>query len=66
MLTTPGLGGIVFAVKEGGSAFQRILTYTLNSVAKKTVNVLFLAIGLIVTGHAIRNALTHGDQHDHR
>ena len=46
VLTTPGLGGIVFAVKEGRSAFQRILTYTLNSVTKKIVNVLFLTIGL--------------------
>ena len=53
VLTTPGLGGIVSAVKEGRSAFQRILTYTLNSVTKKIVNVLFLTIGLIVTGHAI-------------
>ena len=53
VLTTPGLGGIVAAVKEGRSAFQRILTYTLNSVTKKIVNVLFLTIGLIVTGHAI-------------
>src|ERR1700728_4774420 len=53
VLTKPGLGGIVLAVKEGRSAFQRILTYTLNSVTKKIVNVLFLTIGLIVTGHAI-------------
>jgi H+-transporting ATPase len=53
VLTTAGLGGIVAAVKEGRSAFQRILTYTLNSVTKKIVNVLFLVIGLIVTGHAI-------------
>jgi H+-transporting ATPase len=53
VLTTAGLGGIVAAVKEGRSAFQRILTYTLNSVTKKIVNVLFLVIGLMVTGHAI-------------
>jgi H+-transporting ATPase len=53
VLTAPGLGGIVSAVKEGRSAFQRILTYTLNSVTKKIVNVLFLTIGLIATGHAI-------------
>jgi H+-transporting ATPase len=33
--------------------FQRILTYTLNSVTKKVVQVLFLAVGLIMTGHAI-------------
>jgi len=53
VLTAPGLGGIVAAVKEGREAFQRILTYTLNSVTKKIANVLFLSIGLIVTGHAI-------------
>ncbi len=33
--------------------FQRILTYTLNSVTKKIVQVLFLAVGLFMTGHAI-------------
>jgi H+-transporting ATPase len=53
VLTAAGLGGIVAAVKEGRSAFQRILTYTLNSVTKKIVNVLFLVIGLVITGHAI-------------
>jgi H+-transporting ATPase len=53
VLTTPGLGGIVSAVKEGRAAFQRILTYTLNSITKKIANVLFLAIGLVITGHAI-------------
>jgi len=53
VLTAPGLGGIVAAVNEGRAAFQRILTYTLNSLTKKIANVLFLTIGLIVTGHAI-------------
>jgi H+-transporting ATPase len=53
VLTKPGLGGIVASVKEGRAAFQRILTYTLNSVTKKTVQVLFLAVGLVMTGHAI-------------
>ena len=53
VLTTAGLEGIVAAVKEGRSAFQRILTYTLNSVTKKMVGVLFLFIGLIVTGQPI-------------
>jgi H+-transporting ATPase len=53
VLTTPGLEGVVAAVKEGRSAFQRILTYTLNSITKKISNVLFIAIGLIITGHAI-------------
>ena len=35
VLTKPGLGGIVASVKEGRVTFQRILTYTLNSVTKK-------------------------------
>ncbi|HYW43018.1 MAG TPA: HAD-IC family P-type ATPase [Bryobacteraceae bacterium] len=53
VLTEPGLGGIVASVKEGRVTFQRILTYTLNSVIKKIVQVLFLAVGLILTGQAI-------------
>jgi H+-transporting ATPase len=53
VLTKPGLSGIVASVKEGRITFQRILTYTMNSVTKKIVNVLFLAVGLIMTGHAI-------------
>ena len=53
VLTKPGLEGVVAAVKEGRITFQRILTYTLNSVTKKIVQVLFLAAGLIMTGHAI-------------
>jgi H+-transporting ATPase len=53
VLTKPGLGGIVASVKEGRITFQRILTYTINSVTKKIVNVLFLAAGLLMTGHAI-------------
>ena len=53
VLTKPGLVGIVAAVKEGRATFQRILTYTLSSVTKKVVQVLFLAVGLVMTGHAI-------------
>ena len=57
VLTEPGLGGIVAAVKEGRVTFQRILTYTLNSIIKKVVTVLFLVLGLIMTGHAILTPL---------
>ena len=53
VLIDPGLVGIVAAVKEGRITFQRILTYTLNSMTKKIVQVLFLGVGLIMTGHAI-------------
>lgn len=57
VLTEPGLAGIVAAVKEGRVIFQRILTYTLNSITKKVVQVLFLAVGLILTRHAILTPL---------
>lgn len=53
VLTEPGLGGVVAAVREGRITFQRILTYTLRSVTHKVGQVLFLAAGLIITGHAI-------------
>ncbi len=53
VLTEPGLGGIVAAIKEGRTTFQRILTYTLRSIIHKIVQVLFLAVGLAITGHAI-------------
>jgi len=57
VLTKPGLTGIVAAVKEGRITFQRILTYTMNSVIKKIVSILFLIFGLIVTGQAILTPL---------
>jgi H+-transporting ATPase len=57
VLTQPGLAGIVAAVKEGRITFQRILTYTLNSITKKVVQVLFLAFGLWLTGHAVLTPL---------
>jgi H+-transporting ATPase len=57
VLTVPGLPGTVAAVREGRIAFQRILTYTLNSITKKVVQVLLLGVGLIMTGHAILTPL---------
>ena len=57
VLTKPGLPGIVRAVEEGRMTFQRVLSYTLNSLTKKTVQVLFLAVGLLMTGHAILTPL---------
>jgi len=57
VLTEPGLAGIVAAVKEGRITFQRIQTYTLNSIVKKTVTVLFLIAGLVMTGQAILTPL---------
>jgi len=57
VLTEPGLSGIVAAVKEGRVTFQRIQTYTLNSIVKKVVTVLFLVFGLVMTGHAVLSPL---------
>jgi H+-transporting ATPase len=53
VLTEPGLAGIVFAVREGRIAFQRLLAFTFNMLVKKIEIVLFLAVGLAVTGHAV-------------
>ncbi len=57
VLTEPGLGGIVAAVKEGRMTFQRVMTYTLNSVLKKIVTALLLLFGLLMTGHAVLTPL---------
>jgi H+-transporting ATPase len=57
VLTEPGLAGIVAAVKEGRVTFQRIQTYALNSIIKKIVTVLFLIVGLIMTGGAVLTPL---------
>ncbi len=53
VLTTSGLPGIVAAVKEGRVTFQRILSYTLNTILKKIVVGLLLIVGLLMTGHAV-------------
>jgi H+-transporting ATPase len=53
VLTEPGLGGIVAAIREGRATFQRILTYTINALLRKIEMVLFLGAGLLLTGHAV-------------
>ena len=53
VLTEPGLAGILAAVREGRVTFQRILTYTLRSLTRKIDQLLFLTVGLVMTGHAI-------------
>ena len=53
VMTEPGLAGMVFAIREGRIAFRRLLAYTFNMLVKKTEIVLFLAIGLGLTGHAV-------------
>jgi H+-transporting ATPase len=53
VLTEPGLAGVVGAVREGRISFQRMLTYTFNMLVKKTEIVLFLALGLALTGEGV-------------
>jgi H+-transporting ATPase len=57
VLTEPGLGGIVAAVQEGRTTFQRILTYTFRSIVHKIVQVLFLLVGLVISGTAVLTPL---------
>nr|WP_313955592.1 HAD-IC family P-type ATPase [Paraburkholderia sp. BCC1886] len=57
VLTEPGLAGIVAAVREGRATFQRIQTYTLNSILKKIVTSMLLVIGLVITGQAVLTPL---------
>lgn len=57
VLIDPGLAGIVAAVREGRVTFQRIQTYTLNSIVKKVIAVLYLFVGLMLTGQAILTPL---------
>ena len=57
VLTEPGLAGVVNAVRQGRLTYQRIVSYTLNSIIKKIVTVLFLFGGLVMTGEAILTPL---------
>jgi H+-transporting ATPase len=57
VLTEPGLGGIVVCIREGRSAFQRVLTYTLMLLVNKCVTLIVLGAGLIITGHAVLTPL---------
>ena len=53
VLTETSLGGIVACIKEGRSAFQRVLTSTLTILINKCVTLIVLGAGLIITGHAV-------------
>jgi len=57
VLTEPGLSGIVAAVVEGRTTFQRILTYTFRSIIHKVVQVLLLLVGLVISGTAVLTPL---------
>ena len=53
VLMEPWLAGIVASVREGRITYQRVLTRMLRSIIHKVVQVLFLAVGLVLTGQAI-------------
>lgn len=53
VLMRPGLNGILAIVREGRVTFQRMLTYTLRITALKLQQLMFLAVGLLMTGHAV-------------
>ncbi|MDR3535302.1 MAG: HAD-IC family P-type ATPase [Acetobacteraceae bacterium] len=53
VLTDPGLGGIVSCIKEGRSAFQRVLTYTLSILVNKCATLFVMGAGLVMTEHAV-------------
>ena len=57
VLTGPGLDGIVTCIKEGRSAFQRVLTYTLSILVNKSAALVVLGAGLVMTGHAVLTPL---------
>jgi H+-transporting ATPase len=57
VLTEPGLVGVVACIKEGRSAFQRVLTYTLTLLINKWVTLIVLGAGLVMTGHAVLTPL---------
>jgi H+-transporting ATPase len=50
VLTEEGLGNVVAAVETGRRVYQRMLTYTLNKIAKTFQVSLFLGLGLLMTG----------------
>lgn len=53
VLTVPGLTGIVEAIQEGRRVHRRVLSYALNALVKKIEMVPLLALGLVITGHAV-------------
>jgi H+-transporting ATPase len=50
VLTNPGLGDILAAVRTSRRIYQRMLTYTLNKIVKTIEIALLLSLGLIFTG----------------
>ena len=50
VLTDPGLGGVLTVLRTGREVHRRMLTYTLNKTLKVFEIVVFLTLGLMLTG----------------
>jgi H+-transporting ATPase len=50
VLTDPGLSGVLLVVRTGREVHRRMLTYTLNKTLKTFEIVVFLTLGLMLTG----------------
>ena len=53
VLTTPGLAGVLTVVRTGREVHRRMRTYTLNKVLKTFQLVMFLTLGLLLTGRFV-------------
>ena len=56
VLTDPGLGGVLTVVAAGREVHRRMLTYVLNKVVKTLEIVVFLTLGLWLTGGFVVSA----------
>ncbi len=57
VLTDPGLGGVLTVVRAGREVHRRMLTYTLNKVLRVFEIVIFLTLGLLLTGRFLISPL---------
>jgi len=53
VLTDPGLGNVLSAVRIGRQIYQRMLTYAFNKIIKTFQVALFLSLGLFLTGYFV-------------
>ena len=56
VLTDPGLTGVLTVVRTGREVHRRMLTYTLNKTLKTFEIVVFLTLGLLLTGSFVISA----------
>lgn len=56
VLTDPGLAGVLTVVRTGREVHRRMLTYTLNKTLKTFEIVVFLTLGLLLTGSFVISA----------